>query len=535
MNKNKIFILLLILLSIILFTFKLGSYSLWDNDEPLYTQMAREFNNHSDFLTLTWNGKPWFCHPPLYMWTSFIIGNIFGWGEFSARLPSVIFSVLIILLTYFIARKFYNENTAFIGALILMTSLQFFIQARLANLDTTFTFFMMAAVYIGYIVIGSVRQTESSVQNVFKSRRLYVLLFWIMCALGTLTKGPFALCLPFAIIIIYLFFTKKLKELKVFFTIEGILLYLIVGGFWYAAGLLKYKMEFYNLVFKYFTFERVISPVMDQSGPIYYYLLVFIPGLFPWIAFFVPAVSDAFKNIKDERNIFFIVWIMFTFIFFTLVQTKLPNYILFIYPACAIMLADYFYRNICENNFKNKLFLPLLFTSIFYAAVIAVFVLLVEKRYPLEYIENKANLLILFYIIVITLILIWGSLIFNRKKYILSVFIAGTFILYIFMINLTVSVDKYKPVKPLALKVKEMKNPSDKIAVFIKKFSGASSFVFYINEKIEFIENIQDLEAFLRKNKDTYVLIKKDNSAQIKDRFALKHAFDYDKYSVYRN
>lgn len=522
MNKNKVFILILILLAVILFTFKLGSYSLWDNDEPLYTQMAREFNNHSDFLTLTWNGKPWFCHPPLYMWISFISGNLFGWNEFSARLPSVIFSVLIILLTYFIARKFYNENTAFIGALILMTSLQFFVQARLANLDTTFTFFMMAAVYIGYIIIE-------------KKLRWHVLLFWIMCALGTLTKGPFALCLPFAIITIYLFFTKKLKELKSFFTIEGIFLYLVVGSFWYFAGLLKYKMEFYNLVFKYFTFERVISPVMDQSGPIYYYLLVFIPGLFPWIAFFIPAVSDAFKNIKDERNIFFLVWIMFTFIFFTVVQTKLPNYILFIYPACAIMLADYFYRNICENNFENKLFLPLLFTSIFYAAVIIVFVMLAGKRYPLEYLANKSHLLILFYIIVTTLILSWGSLIFSRKKYMLPVFIAGTFILYIFMVNLMASVDKYKPVKPLALKVKEIKNPSDKIAVFIKKFSGASSFVFYLNEKVEFIENLRDLECFLRKNKNVYVLIKKDKSAQIKYKFALRHMFDYDKYSVYRN
>jgi len=535
MNKNKTFILILILLSVILFTFKLGAYSLWDTDEPLYTQMAREFNNHSDFLTLTWNGKPWFCHPPLYMWMTFISGNLLGWSEFSARMPSVIFSILIILLTYLIAKKFYNEKIAFISAIILMISIQFFIQARLANLDTTFTFFMIAAVYTGYIVIESVKRQASSVKNISKQSRLYVFLFWLLCALGTLTKGPFALCLPFAIIIIYLFFTKRLKELKVFFTIEGILAYALIGGFWYAYGLLKYKMEFYNLVFKYFTFERIISPVMDQSGPFYYYLLVLIPGIFPWTAFFIPALIDTFKNLKNEKNIFLLIWILFTFAFFTVVQTKLPNYILFIYPACAILLADYFYRNIYENNFKKKLFLPLLFTSIFYFCIITAFALLAKNKYPLEYIANKTLLLQLFYIIMATLILSWSFLIFGNKKYILPVFIAGTFILYMFMINLMASFDKYKPIKPLALKVREIKNPRDKVAVFIKKFSGASSFVFYLNENVAFIENPNDLESFLEKNKSACVLTKRNSEDSLPNKTLLKHVFDYDKYSVYKN
>lgn len=524
-NKNKVFIFTLILLSIVLFTFRLGSYSLWDNDEPLYSQMAREFNYHPDFLTLTWCAKPWFCHPPLYMWTTYISGNLLGWNEFAVRIPSAIFSVLIILLTYFLAKRIYNENIAFIASLILMTSLQFFIQARLANLDTMFTFFIMAAVYAGY---NALKEHHAVVIHV------YIFIFWLMCALGTLTKGPFALCLPFAIIILYLAFTKRLNLLKTFFTFDGVLLYIIFGGFWYFAGLLKYKGEFYNLVFKYFTFGRVISPVMDQSGPIYYYFIVFAAGFLPWTAFFIPAIADFFRDFKKGKNIFFLSWILFTFAFFTLVQTKLPNYILIMYPACAIMLADYFYRNIYENYLKNKLLIPLIFTSIFYIAVIFVFIILAGKRYPVEFLENKIYLMPLLYIISAILLFGWGYFLFGNKKYVIPTFIAGSLILYIFMVNLAVSVDRYKPIKPLALKLKVIKAPSDKTMVFIKHFNGSASLVFYLNEKVTFFDRLSDAETFLKNNDNVYILLKTNQSKIMTDKFKLIHEFDYDKYSVYR-
>lgn len=547
MNKNKIFIIILILLSLFLFTYKLGTYSLWDNDEPLYSQIAREFNHNGDILTTYWNGEPWFCHPPLSMWLTLISGNLLGWNEFSVRLPSAVCAVLIVLMTYYIGRRLYDENTGFIAGLILATSLQFFVQAKLANLDMLFTLFLIASTYVLYRFF----------QN---NSRMYLFLFWVLCGFGTLAKGPFAVCLPPAVIFLYLFFsisneneclgdfwgktwTRLCDAVKKFikiFTPEGVIAYLILGGFWYAAGLLKYKTEFYNLVFKYFILDRVITPVMNQSGPIYYYLIIFAVGFFPWVAFFLPSIIDYIKTRKQNESVFLLVWLIFTFVFFSLVQTKLPNYILFIYPACAIMLARYFNKTAEDKN-KGGLFWPLAVTSLFYAVIIGAFVVMSTGKYPQEYAGLKNLLLPLLYIIIATLVLSWTMLARGRRRYLIFSFIGGTFLLYVFMMQLMPAVDYYKPIKPLALQLKSVMKPREKVAVFIEHFNNSYSFVFYLNEKVALVETGKDLNLFLKNNKNAYLLVRADEYEKIKKIIGsqelidnLKPLFHYDKYLVCR-
>ncbi|MFH1454289.1 MAG: glycosyltransferase family 39 protein [Armatimonadota bacterium] len=527
-NKHKIYLLILIFLSVLLLFFRLGDYSLWDTDEPLYSQMAREFNYHNDLLTLYWNGEPWFCHPPLYMWLTMVSGNLFGWNEFAVRFPSALFGVLIIILTYFMGKRFYNEDVGFLSGLILMTSLQVFVQGRLSNLDTLFTFFLMLSTYACYAGV-----TDNS--------RRYILFFWLSCALGTLAKGPFALCLPLGLIFLWLFSTKKLKEFKKVFIYEGIIAYVILGGFWYIAGLIKYKTEFYNLVFKYFIFQRVTTAVMDQSGPVYFYILIFIAGFLPWVFLFVPAVIDYFKNRKNEISVFLLIWAVIPFLFFSLVQTKLPNYILFIYPACAIMLANYFYNYIYIKDLKTSLLISLIVYTLFYTAVITSFVLLASGKYPNEYMAARGHLLPLLYIIIGTALFSWFFFAFNKRKYVLPAIIAGTFILYLSIVNMAVYIDQFKPVKPIALKIKSLKSPSEKMIVFTEKFNNSASFVFYMNEKITFMEKIDELKEFLNNNPGAYILIKRginnggDRYYQLKTEMpGIKTVFVNDGYVVCR-
>ena len=61
-------------------------------------------------------------HPPLYylilkLWTS-----MFGFSEISLRIPSVIFGLGIIYITYLIAKKLFNEKTAILSSILLATS-----------------------------------------------------------------------------------------------------------------------------------------------------------------------------------------------------------------------------------------------------------------------------------------------------------------------------------------------------------------------------------------------------------------------------
>ena len=51
-----------------LFAFGNGLYTLFDSSETHYATVAREMVRAGNWLTLTFNGSPWFVHPPFYFW-----------------------------------------------------------------------------------------------------------------------------------------------------------------------------------------------------------------------------------------------------------------------------------------------------------------------------------------------------------------------------------------------------------------------------------------------------------------------------------
>ena len=82
----------------------------------------------------------------------------------------------------------------------------------------------------------------------------------------------------------------------------------------------------------------------NHRGLIIYYLPVLFAGTFPWSVFLPTAVRDVWRRIRDraensDGDLFLASWAMTWLVFFSLAQTKLPNYILPIYPAVALLIA----------------------------------------------------------------------------------------------------------------------------------------------------------------------------------------------------
>jgi hypothetical protein len=70
-----------------LFVFRLSAGSLWDVDEPRYAEAGREMLATGDLLTPRFNGAPWLGPAPLWIWLQAASGRMFGFSEWSARLP----------------------------------------------------------------------------------------------------------------------------------------------------------------------------------------------------------------------------------------------------------------------------------------------------------------------------------------------------------------------------------------------------------------------------------------------------------------
>src|SRR4051812_15880493 len=119
-RKDLPFLLLLLLLSGSLFTFKLGATGLLDPDEPFYSLTAKEMLQNHESMTPLLFGRPQFEKPILAYWVFYACFKLFGVNEFSARLGPCLAGILTVLVTYFWGKVLFGRReTAFISAAVL--------------------------------------------------------------------------------------------------------------------------------------------------------------------------------------------------------------------------------------------------------------------------------------------------------------------------------------------------------------------------------------------------------------------------------
>jgi len=286
---------------------------------------------NKNYALPTFNGKAHISKPVFFYWMDAFSMKIFGKGECQARLPSAVFSLLLILATYLFIRRISSKEFAFYSALILATSLEYIIYARYVIFDATLTFFFSVSLYLFYLY--------------FKEKnKYYLFISYISMGLGCLTKGPVALILPILISFIFLLFHYNfIKSIKLLYLHLGLPVVFFINLPWYLMvehahpGFSSNFLLHENIL-------RFLTSQYHRTGPIVYYIPVFLAGFFPWSIYFCLCIAKKVKLIwkkKDKIQFFSLLWLGIVFIFFSLSHSKLPHYILPLFPAAAIICASY--------------------------------------------------------------------------------------------------------------------------------------------------------------------------------------------------
>jgi len=337
---------------------RLGAGSLWDNSEPQYGEIVKEMLRGGDWLTLHKDLAPWFVHPPLWFWAAGLCAKVFGLTEFALRLPSAVFGVLAAGATYVAARRLAGDAAAVVAAVALGASLEFLVMARLAIQETMLIFFMTVASFWAFF---AVREAD---------RRA----FWIAAfaaAFGTMVKGPVAIVLPLLTLLIWTAWTRRWSALARLPWLGAIALYVVLAGAWFAAETVRNGFGFLEAYFGLSNVSRFLSPFENQPGPFYYYIPVIIVGFFPFIAFVPAAAVRAWRSGGDDGK-FLIAAVAVPLVFFSIAQTKLPNYIAIAFPALAVMVGDLIGAAIREKSMhavSRSLFWLVLATVVLAAGV----------------------------------------------------------------------------------------------------------------------------------------------------------------------
>ncbi|RME83395.1 MAG: phospholipid carrier-dependent glycosyltransferase, partial [Zetaproteobacteria bacterium] len=129
---------------------------LFDLDETIYAQTARDMQRAHSWLIPIANGEPFFEKPPLFFDLLRISFALFGENAFAARLPSALATIATALMLAATLRAAGRPQAAAGAALAFLSMLQVQMLARAAILDATLNLALAGAfcAYLLWLVRG---------------------------------------------------------------------------------------------------------------------------------------------------------------------------------------------------------------------------------------------------------------------------------------------------------------------------------------------------------------------------------------------
>ena len=308
----------------------LGSAALLDPDEGRNAEVGREMAATNDYVLPHLDGLPYLDKPIVYFAAEAAVMEVTGPTELAARLPAYLFTLATALVVFWFARRLWDDVDAACVATIAYLSMPLTIAfARTVIFDSALVFFMVVAIVAFHFAVET-------------DERKWVLIAWASMGFGVLTKGPVALAVPLIVAIPYAIWRKRFRRL---WSIVGLVLFALVIAPWVIAversipGFLRYV-----LVTE--TAQRLTTGALKRTGPPWYFVPYLIGGALPWSIAAAPHSRDALRArglsprfAGREVAVFLWLWVLVPFIFFSISQSKRPQYILPVMPAIALLVA----------------------------------------------------------------------------------------------------------------------------------------------------------------------------------------------------
>ncbi len=109
----------------------------WPSDEPGFVQVSREMATHGSWLFPSMGGELYDDKPPLYFWLLAAGYGLTGSTRWTFLLPSLAAAFGVAGLTYDLARRLAGRTAALAASALLVTTVQFVLQMRSAQIDAT--------------------------------------------------------------------------------------------------------------------------------------------------------------------------------------------------------------------------------------------------------------------------------------------------------------------------------------------------------------------------------------------------------------
>jgi len=314
------------------FFINLGGVPLFDEDEGAYSEVTREMVASGDYVTPRLNGATFFHKPPMIYWAQALSTAVFGFSEFSLRLPSAVAATFWVIALFQFVRRYAGIEAAWYAALFLISGLQTGLIAKAAIADALLNLFVTLTCFHIYHYYRN-------------PKRRHILLTFVFMALGTLTKGPIAIAIPFVTSGVFFFWQRRwARWFRAISHPGGWLVFLALALPWYIMLYRIHGEAFINEIFFTHNVDRFNVAFEGHGGGFFYYLPVIVLGMMPHTAFLFQAAASGRRLLASDLDRFCLIWFLFVFLFFSLAGTKLHHYIVYGYPPLLLFMGQAAHR-----------------------------------------------------------------------------------------------------------------------------------------------------------------------------------------------
>jgi 4-amino-4-deoxy-L-arabinose transferase-like glycosyltransferase len=333
-SRNKSLWLLLLLVVAVVWFGNIEYRKLIRPDEGRYAEIPREMVASGDWVTPRLNDLKYFEKPPLQYWATAVAYEAFGEHQWTSRLWCALTGFMGLLLAWFTGTRLFGKEAGAYAAIMLGGSLLYVLMSHINTLDMGVTFFITLG--LSALMLG---QQEGVTAN---ARRNWMLLAWAALAMAVLSKGVMGIVLPGTALILYTIAQRDFTVLKRMHWGAGLTLFLLISAPWFYL-VMKANPEFFQRFFIYEHFTRFTTKELGRYQPWYYFVPVLLFGMLPWTLLMLDTILRMWRDSARENKTFnaerfLLIWAVFIYLFFSVSGSKLPSYLLPMFPALALLM-----------------------------------------------------------------------------------------------------------------------------------------------------------------------------------------------------
>lgn len=319
--RVRSFLKIWLLVTAIALSIHLGGYPLFDADEGRNGEVGREMAATNDYVLPRLDTLPYLDKPIVYFAAEAAAMELLGPTEAAARLPALLFTFATAAVAFWFARRWWSEEEGLVAAIVFLSMPLAMAFARTVIFDSALTFFIVVAICAFWLAV--------------EEDRRWSIVAWSAIALGVLTKGPVAIILPLFAAVPYAFRRKRSRAI---WSLIGLVAFVVIIVPWVWA-VLRAVPDFLQYVVVTETAQRLTTGALKRTGPPWYFVPYLIGGALPWSIVAFGSLQKGEDTEERMKRFYLLLWILVPFIFFSLSQSKRPQYIVPVMPAIALLVA----------------------------------------------------------------------------------------------------------------------------------------------------------------------------------------------------